>query len=90
MDIYVSGNAQKHEMTPMHAYKGTPDFSVILKDMERGLLPVGTGKPFPVVFQDDDDQMTNQPAVSPWSQLYAGQSSDPPAYDVFGPKHFGL
>lgn len=53
------------ELTPAHVYVGTTDFAVILSDMEAGKLPVGTGKPFPVEFDKENDtpKMGN---LSPW------------------------
>lgn len=87
MDIYSSG--QSTIMTPAHNYAGTTDFTTILKDMEKGLFPTGTGQPFPVNF----DENPNTPAVdamSPWVAHCTPGLTNPPHSQVIGPKAFGL
>lgn len=87
MDIYISSNklTQKHEMTPMHVYAATQDFSIVLNDIRDGNLPVGTGQPFPVNFQDEEE---NPPSsfVRDRTSMFA----NPNPSEIFGPKAFGL
>lgn len=40
-------------MTPAHTYIAVSDFSAILDDISRDLIPTGTGKIFPVVWDSD-------------------------------------
>jgi hypothetical protein len=88
VDIYVSSIAnQTHEQTPFHVYQGTSDFATILNDMRKGELPVGTGKPFPVNFQEEDNPIN---PMSPWSQNYTTNTYEPPRSDIIGPHAFGL
>ena len=87
--LVSTGNASRgHEMTPYHAYKGTSEFASILRDMEKGLLPVGTGQPFPVVFQDEEGPQVDP--MSPFSQFCTANTSEPKANEIIGPKAFGL
>ena len=90
MNIYVSSNQLKrdHEMTPMHAYLGSTDFSVTLNDIHDGNFPVGTNQPFPVNFQSEENN-DGRP-TSPWTQNNSLLTSDPPPDQIFGPKAFGL
>ena len=85
MDILVSNN--RIPQTPMHVYKGTSDFASILKDMEKGEFPVGTGVPFPVNFEEEENP-TNP--MSPWTQNQSTQFYEPPRSEIIGPKVFGL
>ena len=76
VDIYVSSIAnQTHEQTPFHVYQGTSDFATILNDMRKGELPVGTGKPFPVNFQEEDNPVN--PMFSRIKQFKDTFSGDP-------------
>lgn len=87
MDIYISSNglSKKHEWTPMHAYASARDFSIILNDIQKGELPVGTGKPFPVNFPDEEDNPPSQ-FVRDHTSMFA----NPDPNQIFGPKAFGL
>jgi hypothetical protein len=60
MDIYE----QHQTYIPSDIYLATPDFSVILEDISRGVLPSGTGRPFPL-FSEADKQ---QGSEVPWYQ----------------------
>jgi hypothetical protein len=40
-------------LTPAHTYAATSDFSNILHDIERGLIPTNTQQPFPVVWENE-------------------------------------
>lgn len=84
MDIYVNPGASVI-MTPAHNYARTTDFADILDEMKNGLFPTGTGKPFPVNFDEEQTEMT-----SPWSNNRTGQFVDAPRSEIIGPKHFGL
>lgn len=65
MEVYIG---QQHETTPAHCYCGTNDLAAILDDIVKGNMPVGTGKPFPVNF---DDPTETQTFTSPWEQKTA-------------------
>lgn len=43
------------EVTPAHLYSQTKDFSVILDDIANDKIPCGTGKPFDVVWKNDQN-----------------------------------
>lgn len=43
------------EMSPALKYVGTTSFEEILADIRNGVIPSGTGEPFPVVWKHDDD-----------------------------------
>ena len=58
-----------HGATPAHDYCTVTNMSNILDDIARDLIPTGTGKPFPVVWDSDfadpnkpkqDDLLCNQ------------------------------
>lgn len=81
MNIIVSGNQQP--MTPYHSYKSTRNFSSILNDMIKGQLPTGTGQPFPVNFNEEEEFTGPQ---SPWTQNTTSIVDPRP----IGPSIFGL
>lgn len=62
VDIYGIENP-----TPYHLYYLTRDFSTILNDIKYDKIPVGTGNPFPVEFEDKREtnnggvKITNDP-----------------------------
>lgn len=89
MNIQINSNAQHHEMTPYHVYKGTSDFASVLNDMMEGKLPVGTGKPFPVNFQSEEEDAVVNP-MSPWTMMCTNNISEPKPYEIIGPRSFGL
>ena len=68
MIVFTTG--QRREMTPAHAYAATNDFALILDEITKGNLPVGTGKPFPVNF--DDEKETPKSFSSPWDPAMIG------------------
>lgn len=79
MEIVYSGkNAQFHTqvLTPAHVYTGTNDFSVILKDMEEGKLPTGSGRPFPVEFDKENDT-PDMSSLQPWIAQQTNMSYNP-------------
>ena len=45
-----------NEMSPALKYAGTTAFEDILNDISRGVIPTGTGEPFPVVWGKDGDK----------------------------------
>ena len=87
MQIFATG--QQYAMTPAHAYNGTIDFASILEDMKKGEFPVGTGQPFPVNFDDEEDQLP-QNAASPWVQNRTHPMPGAPPPPIYGPRAFGL
>lgn len=87
MDILTSG--QTVIQTPAHNYSATADFSVILDDMKRGELPVGTGQPFPVNF-DVDQNMSSLDSMSPFVAHRTGNLQEPSRNEIIGPHAFGL
>ena len=88
MNIYISTNAQREPLTPFQVYAGTSDFATILNDMKEGKFPVGTNDPFPVNFASEDSPEANP--MSPWSQNYTENISEPKPFEVLGPRTFGL
>ena len=44
------------EMSPALEYAGTTAFEDVLNDIKRGVIPTGTGEPFPVIWGNDDKQ----------------------------------
>lgn len=46
-------------MTPAHTYIAVHDFYAILDDISRDLIPTGTGKIFPVVWDSDFNKDDN-------------------------------
>jgi hypothetical protein len=87
MDIYISSNglSQKHEWTPMHAYAATKDFATILNDIQKGELPVGTNKPFPVNFAEEEENPPSQ-----FIRDHTSMFSNPHPSEIIGPRAFGL
>ena len=59
------------EMTPALTYAGTTSFESILTDIRNGVIPTGTGEPFPVVWKNDDnmniDTMMDNPSTPNWT-----------------------
>lgn len=51
--LYVSDDVTGIHLTPAHDYLTVTDMEVILNDIDRGLIPTGTGQPFPVVWPSD-------------------------------------
>ncbi len=77
--IYSKNETQFHtrELTPAHVYVSTSDFAAILSDMERGLLPVGTGKPFPVEFDNEGRPSRMEGNMSPWAMQNTNLMHEP-------------
>ena len=88
MEIMVNRNIQSCEQTPAHVYHGTSDFATILNDIRDGHLPTGTGKPFPVNFQSDNQNAVNP--ASPWTKNQGTTFVEPPSSEIIGPKAYGL
>lgn len=68
--MYSRAQTQFHtkELTPAHVYVSVNDFSTILSDMEKGLLPTGTMKPFPVEFEEEKNEVSRMNGnMSPWA-----------------------
>ena len=66
MTIYTQSSDEMmfgEPATPAHYYTGTSDFSVILEDMARGIIPVNTGSPFPVVWKSDQKDQNSPPWI---------------------------
>lgn len=62
MEIVYSSQKVENErlyLTPAHTYATINDFSMILGDIEKGLIPCHTGKPFPVMSECDINQNFN-------------------------------
>lgn len=76
--VYSSKEAQFHTqtLTPAHVYVGMNDWSNILKDMEEGKFPVGTGRPFPVNFDKENDT-PDMKSLSPWIAQQTDMSYNP-------------
>ena len=87
MNIYISSNglSWEHEWTPMHSYQSTTDFSTILNDIQKGELPTGTGKPFPVNFAEEEE---NPP--SDFIRDHTSMFANPHPSEIIGPRSFGL
>ena len=45
--------------TPAHYYIQQNNLNSILEDMMSGVIPCGTGQPFPVIWKADIEQMSN-------------------------------
>lgn len=60
MDIYYSESQARNNLTPAQRYVATSDFAAILRDMEVGNFPVGTGQPFPVNFDQQQSESSTQ------------------------------
>lgn len=60
--------------TPAHIYVYQSDFAKILEDIEKGLIPCGSGQPFPVEFSDPNDDISkmNSGWGNPSSTIYNG------------------
>ena len=56
MIIYTDGNmdATLGALTPAQALIATTDFAQILREIEVGNIPTGTGQPFPVNLKEED------------------------------------
>lgn len=87
--MYIYTNGQTTMQTPAHVYNGTQDFVKILEDMKKGEFPVGTGQPFPVNF-DSEEQQLNPDASSPWVQHCTNPQIGGPPVQPIGPEIFGL
>lgn len=86
MIIYTDSNVGLFgtQMTPAHTHAATTDFANILDDLARGNIPCNTGKPFPVNWKtennnvDENDlpwftrtnyqQMPSYGFVNPWKE----------------------
>lgn len=54
-----------NEMSPALRYAGVTDMNSILNDIKRGVLPVNTGEPFPVVWGKDNENVNYDPIDKP-------------------------
>lgn len=52
-NILIMDDNQGTGLTPYHSYQSVTKFETILSDIERNLIPVNTGRPFPVTFDED-------------------------------------
>lgn len=50
-------------LTPYHTYMTINRFETILEDIERGIIPTNTGQIFPVTFDDDFKDDTEQESL---------------------------
>lgn len=70
MLIYSDGPLSGKNLTPAHTYVYQTDFAKILEDIEKGIIPCGSGQPFPVEFENpaeaigDMNSGWNEPAAS--------------------------
>lgn len=55
MIIYTDGEIGSKPITPAHRYSYQNDFAKILEDIERGEIPCGSGRPFPVQWANAED-----------------------------------
>lgn len=58
-ELYGSKN-----VTPAHVYAAVNDFSVILEELAKGNIPSGTGQPFDVNWNTEENENFNN--GSPW------------------------
>ena len=60
MEIYES----QATFIPSDVYLTVPDFSVILEDIAKGVLPTGTNRPFPIFSTPENEELHN---ALPWN-----------------------
>jgi hypothetical protein len=75
IDLYLDKSAKPYctengeEMTPYHRYIMTKDFSEILDEISKGIIPSGTGRPFSVEPIAEFETGTSNPQSNPWADL---------------------
>jgi hypothetical protein len=60
--MYVTDDVSGIHITPAHDYMTVINFENILDDINRGLIPTGTGQIFPVVWPSDFTDKENADA----------------------------
>lgn len=58
MLVISEGPLAGRACTPAHRYVFEGDFSKILEDIDRGEIPCGSGQPFPVEFNNPEDDIS--------------------------------
>lgn len=77
MMIVQDGPLAGKPCTPAHIYVYQSDFAKILEDIDKGLIPCGSGQPFPVEFdnpEDDISRMNSGWGDSPSTTYYGGNN----------------
>ena len=54
--LYVTDNSNGFHISPAHDYLTVSEFECILGDIDRDIIPTGTGQTFPVVWPSDFDE----------------------------------
>ena len=62
MLIVQKGEFAQKPCTPAHVYVYQSDFIKILEDIARGDIPCGSGHPFPVEFENPDEDISRMNA----------------------------
>lgn len=58
MLVISEGPLAGRACTPAHRYVFQGDFAKILEDIEKGEIPCGSGQPFPVEFDNPEDDIS--------------------------------
>lgn len=77
MLVVSDGLAGMKQCTPAHMYVYQGDFSKILEDIDKGIIPCGSGKVFPVEFANPDDDISKMNVgwdESPSTTYYGGNN----------------
>ena len=62
--LIINDNSLGKPKTPAHDYVYQSDFAKILEDIDRGIIPCGSGQPFPLEFQNPDDDIVKMDSFS--------------------------
>lgn len=76
MILYSDGPLGSKPITPAHRYVFQSDFGKILEDIERGEIPCGSGKPFPVEFERPEDNPSGMDWSEPQDVYHGGKFLD--------------
>lgn len=63
--ILFSDQTEKHK-TPAAAYMSVADFSIILTDIAKGVLPTGSQMPYPLFTEEELRRNMQEQMTPPW------------------------
>lgn len=65
--MFIYSDSQRKHMTPASVYMRVSDFTIILNDIKKGVLPTGSQMPYPLFTEEEIKEMMKE-QIPPWEQ----------------------
>ena len=65
-NMLIYYDTKENHKTPASVYMTVPDFSIILDDIAKGVIPTGSQIPYPLFTEQELNNMIQEGLLPPW------------------------